>query len=98
MTLITLRSERVNPFTGTKSDQISPEASQEILHHTHSMKNLAFHSNTHMKDDYTTNSHYLTYMLLFRKSGRMCFLNLGIKLVREPPDVNRTESETLRGW
>ena len=33
-----------------------------------------------MKDDYSTNSHYLTYLLLFtRKVGRMYFLNMGVK-------------------
>ena len=32
-----------------------------------------------MKDDYTTNSHYLTYIFLFRKVGRMYFFNLGVK-------------------
>ena len=32
-----------------------------------------------MKDDYTINSDYLTYRLLFRKVGRMYFLNLGVK-------------------
>ena len=32
-----------------------------------------------MKNDCTTNSHYLTYTFLFRKVGRMYFLNLGEK-------------------
>ena len=32
-----------------------------------------------MKDDYTTNSHYLTHTFLFRKVGRIYFLNLGVK-------------------
>ena len=32
-----------------------------------------------MKDDFTTNSHYLIYTFLFRKVGRMYFLNLGVK-------------------
>ena len=32
-----------------------------------------------MKDDYNTNSHYLTYTFIFRKVGRMYFLNLGMK-------------------
>ena len=31
-----------------------------------------------MCDDYNTNSHYLTYTFLFRKVGRMYFLNLGV--------------------
>ena len=29
---------------------------------SHSLKNLAFHGFTQMKDDYTTNSHYLSYI------------------------------------
>ena len=33
----------------------------------------------HLKDDYTTNSHYLTHTFLFRKVGRTSFLNLGVK-------------------
>ena len=32
---------------------------------SHSMENLTFHSLTQMKDDYTTNSHYLTNPFLF---------------------------------
>ena len=32
-----------------------------------------------MKDDNTTDSHYLTYTFLFRKVRRMLFLNLGVK-------------------
>ena len=32
-----------------------------------------------MEDDYTTNSHYLTYTILFRKVGRMYLLSLGVK-------------------
>ena len=32
-----------------------------------------------MKDDYNTNSYYLNYTFLFRKVGRMYFLNLGGK-------------------
>ena len=42
----------------------------------HSMNNFAF-CITQMKDDYTTNSHYLTYTFLFKTAGRKCFLNLG---------------------
>ena len=29
-------------------------------------------------DDYAKNSHFLTYTFLFRKVGRMYFLNLGV--------------------
>ena len=32
-----------------------------------------------MKDDYTTNSHYLTITFLFRRAGEMYILNLGVK-------------------
>ena len=32
-----------------------------------------------MKDDYTTNSHYLTYTFLSKGDGRMYFLSLGVK-------------------
>ena len=38
---------------------------------------LAFHSFPQMIDDYTTNSHYLTYTFLFKKSGRMYFFEFG---------------------
>ena len=46
------------------------------------MESLAFHTELYnqMKDDYTTNSHYLSYTFLFnRKVGKMYFLNLGVK-------------------
>ena len=48
-------------------------------------RNITSHSLelTQMKDYYTTNSHYLTYTLLFRKVGRMYFLNLGVKRLRK---------------
>ena len=32
-----------------------------------------------MRDDNTTNSHYLTPTFLLRELGRMYFLNLGVK-------------------
>ena len=32
-----------------------------------------------MKDDYTTNSHYLTYTFILKGDGRMYFLSLGVK-------------------
>ena len=50
------------------------------------MENVAFHSFTQMKDDYNTNSHYLTYTCLFRKVRRMYFLNLGVKRLNELED------------
>ena len=49
-----------NPFTPEGDQcQISSAGSAVILHH--SMKNLAFHSYSDERCDYTTNSHYLTY-------------------------------------
>ena len=57
----TNRREHVNPFVHKRDQfsQISPAASPDwILHHT--MKNLALAE----KEDYATNSHYLTYALL----------------------------------
>ena len=50
-----------------------------------------------MKDDYTTNSHYLTYTFLFRKVGRMYFLNLGVKGLkskRQGPQIPESESHS----
>ena len=35
-----------------------------------------------MKPDYITNSHYLAYVFLFWKVGRMYFLNLGVKGIK----------------
>ena len=68
----------LNPFT-TKSNQpqISSPASPEILHQT-VWRTWHFIA-TQMKDDYTTNSHYLTHTFLFRKVMKMYFLNLGTK-------------------
>ena len=37
-----------------------------------------------MKDDYTTNSHYLAHMFLIYKFGRMYFFNLGVKGLSSP--------------
>ena len=39
-------------------------------------KEFGFSSLTQMKDDYTTNSHYLTYTFLFRKVERTYSFNL----------------------
>ena len=38
---------------------------------------LGFSKLTQMKDDYTTNSYYLTHTFLYRKFGRMYFFELG---------------------
>ena len=40
---------------------------------------LGFWSLTKVKDDYTTNVHYLTYTFLLKKVGRMYYSNLGVK-------------------
>ena len=39
---------------------------------------LGFSQIIQMKDDYTTNSHYLTYTFLFKRLGECTFLNLGL--------------------
>ena len=52
---------------------------------SHSKENLAFHSNTEMKNDYTTNSHYLTYTFSLWKVGRMYFLSAGVKELTRIP-------------
>ena len=73
----------------------------------HSMENLAFCSFTQMRDDYTTNSHYLTPTFLFRRVGRMYFLNLGVKGLigsgriknKQPNLISRKCRETaFRSW
>ena len=48
------------------------------------MENLAFHSFTQMKGDYTTNSHHLPYTLLFKRLGECPFLTLGSERVKLP--------------
>ena len=46
-----------------------------------------------MKDDYTTNSQYITYIFSFRQVGRKYFLSLGVKgLIRAP--LSGTNSRT----
>ena len=40
---------------------------------------IGFSQLSQMKDDYTTNSQYITYTFSFRKVGRMYFLSLGVK-------------------
>ena len=45
-----------------------------------------------MKDDYTTNSHYLTYTFLFRGLGECYFLNLGVRglIITVSSTINNT--------
>ena len=68
-----------NPFT-PKSDQlqISPAASPEIKHHL-VWRTWLFIAYAQMKDDYTTNSHFITKYISLQKVGRMHFLNPGVK-------------------
>ena len=75
----------INPPT-PKSDQfqISPAASPEIL--SHSMKKLAFQNLPRRKMIMPPYPHYLIYTLIFRKVGRMYFLNLGVKGLNERED------------
>ena len=52
---------------------------------SHNMKNLAFHRLPEWKLIVHTNSHYLAYVFLFRKVGRMYFLNLRVKGLTDKP-------------
>ena len=52
--------------------QISPATSPEVLHHT-VWRTWLFIANTQMKDEYTTNSHYLTYTCLPKRLGECTF-------------------------
>ena len=60
--------------------QISPAASSEFSHHT-VWRTWLLIAYSHMKDDYTTNSHYLTYTFLFKNWEDVLFelwdLNIG---------------------
>ena len=50
---------------------------------SHSIENLGDSLYlTQMEDDYTTNTHYLTYTFLLKKVGRMYFWNLEVKGLR----------------
>ena len=64
-----------------------------------------FHSLLGWKDDHTTHSHFLTYTFLFKKVGRMCFLNLGVKGLKfvlsflQPPKTKGCNSwKDPYGW
>ena len=46
-----------------------------------------------MRDDYTTNSHYLTYTFLFEKVERVYFLNVEVKGLKL-----RVKQTCLRRW
>ena len=60
-------------ITGPHIHQCSVDHSQESSTSnfpcTHSMTKMAFHSLLQMKNDYTTNSHYLTYTFLIKRLG-----------------------------
>ena len=74
----------LNPFT-PRSDQfqISSAASPEILHHTVWRTWFIFIANSNTQDDrwlyYQFSPPHLQYTPLFKKVGRMSFLNLGVK-------------------
>ena len=64
------------PFRSQECGSISNSSCSLTRYITsHSMKNLTFHSLLRWNMIITTNSHYLTYTFLFRKVGRMYFLN-----------------------
>ena len=47
--------------------------------YTTQYEELGFSSLTQMKDDYTINSHYLTYTFSLQEVGRMYFVSSGVK-------------------
>ena len=55
-------------------------------------------SRSQLKNDYTTNSHYLTYTFLFKKDGRMYFLNLGVKGLTDHSVSSCIPQTELKGW
>ena len=61
---------------------------------THSIENVAFHRFTQRKDDFATNSHYLTYTFLFKRLGVK-----GLRIVPAPVLVwgKSTELSRKRG-
>ena len=50
--------------------------------YTTQYEELGFSSLTQMKDDYTINSHYLTYTFSLQEVGRMYFVSSGVKGLR----------------
>ena len=62
-----------------KSDQYQISPQPHLEYNITQYEELDFSQLTQMKDDYTTNSHYLIYISLLRKDGRMSSLNMGVK-------------------
>ena len=52
-------------------------------YYTAQYEELGFSSLTQMKDDYTTNSRYITYTFSLLEVGRMHVLSLGVKGLRD---------------
>ena len=68
-----------NPFT-PKSDQLKcPLQPHQKYNYIPQYEELGFSSLTQKENDYTTNSHYITWTFLLKGTGRMRFLNLGVK-------------------
>ena len=88
-----------DPFTFTfspKSDQfeISPTASPEILQYITQYEELAFHKLIQMKDDYATNSHYLTHSFPLKGWENVLF-ELGSERVRREEKSSRNNRVTV---
>ena len=75
MTNLTLSLPRVNNF----KFPLQPHQKYHITQY----EELGFSSLTQMKDDHTTNSHYITYTFSLLDVGRMPFLSLGVKGLRQ---------------
>ena len=48
-----------------------------------------------MRDDFTSNSYYLTYTFLLKRLGRMYFSNLGVKGFREHSPVSPNDARSV---
>ena len=64
---------------------------------SHSMENLAFYT-SQMKDDSTTNSHYLTYTLLFRRLRECAFWTSGSLAAWRSPSTRRSAPCATAGF
>ena len=63
------------------------------------MKELGFSSLTRMKDDCTTNSHYLTYKFIFKRLGQCTFRPWEkTGLVKKIYPASRASSPSRNGW
>ena len=78
----------INPFT-PKSDQCPISLQPHQKYYITQYGELGFPQLTQMKDDFTTNSHSLAHAFLFRKVGRMYFLNLGVKGLSDACEVRQ---------